>query len=506
MISQRKAGAVLSYVSLLINAIVSFIYVPILLGSMTTAEYGVYELIGSIIAYLSVMDMGLSTTLSRYYVSTKVTKTKEELGNLLFTAKIIYGALTLLAVVVCVALYFGINPLFSSSLTGAEIDLAQQMMILVTLNCLFVLPGNYYLAIINANEKFVFARSLSIGKYLLQVIVVVCILQYGAGAIGVLTVQVLFNLFIIICYAVYVKISIREKAHISKIDGNLLRSLFSFSFFILLNMVFDQVFWKTGQVILGIVGGAVQVAIYGIACKIITSAYMQVSTGVTSVFLPKLTAISAVSDDMVEINQLFIRIGRIQAILVWGVCAAFVALGSQFIQLWAGASFSEAYPAVIILMICLSISLVQNLGLSILQAKNKLGFRSVVYVCLAVLDILISIPVSKEYGVIGCALVAGILLLIGTGPIINTYYRKVIGIDISNFWKTVSPLLVPAAVSSLFVIVANVLLRVDVSWATFCCESLVFAIVYFALLRVFFLNDYEVGLIRSIVNKIKRRA
>ena len=70
-INQRRAGAVLSYVALIINAITTLVYTPVILSFLSQSEYGVYQLIGSIIAYLSVMDMGLSTTLSRFYVEAK---------------------------------------------------------------------------------------------------------------------------------------------------------------------------------------------------------------------------------------------------------------------------------------------------------------------------------------------------------------------------------------------------------------------------------------------------
>lgn len=503
--NQRRTGAVLSYVGLVVNAVVSFIYVPLLLGFLTTAEYGVYELIGSIIAYLSVMDMGLSTTLNRFYVREKTAGTEEGVKNLLAMAAVIYGILTVLAVVVGVAFNFALDPLYEGSFTTAELELAHQMMLLVILNCVVVLPGNWFLALINANERFVFARGLSIVKYLLQVVTVLAVLSLGAGAIGVLVVQVACNVLAVCLYIVYVKRALHLRAKFDHWDWPLFRSMFAFSFFMLLNMVFDQIFWKTGQVILGVTCGAVSVAVYGIACKLITAGYMQVSTGVTSVFLPKLTAISARTKDMSEINELFNRIGRIQAILVWGVITAFAAVGQDFIWLWAGPDFAEAYVAVLILMVGLSVSLIQNLGISVLQAKNKLGFRSTVYVALALLDVVVSIPVSAKFGVTGCAVVAAILLFIGTGPVINIYYHRVIGIDIPSFWREVLPLALPAVISGLATAAIAPVVPWTVSWGSFVIDALVFMVVYALLLWFFWANNYEKGLVRAVAAKVLRR-
>lgn len=501
-INQRRAGAILSYLGLVINAVINFVYVPLLLAFLTTAEYGVYELIGSIIAYLSVMDMGLSTTLNRYYVHTKACEGERAVANLLSMAAIIYGILTILAVAAGIAFNSAIDPLYAESFSSKELTLAHQMMMLVILNCAIVLPGNWFLALINANERFVFARTVSIVKYVIQVVVILVVLMWRSGALEVLAVQVVFNFLAVMLYVFYVKKVLGIRAHFTHWDWTLFRSMFAFSFFMLLNMVFDQVFWKTGQVILGAVSGSVSVAVYGIACKLITAGYMQVSTGVTSVFLPKLTAMSANTDEMSEINALFNRIGRIQAMLVWGVLAAFVAVGAEFILLWAGPDFSEAYPAVIILMLGLSVSLIQNLGLSVLQAKNKMGFRVAVYVVLAVLDVVISIPVAASFGVIGCAVVAAVLLFIGTGPVINWYYHRAIGIDIPSFFKGVLPLAAPATIAAVGTYAFMVVFPLGVSWAAFIVHSLVFVAIYGLLLWFVFANDYEKGLVTSILGKV----
>lgn len=501
-VHQRKAGAVLSYVALLVNAVVSFAYVPILLSFLTESEYGVYELIGSIIGYLSVMDMGLSTTLSRFYVRARERHDANYVGNLLAMSVMVYGVLTVLAVAVGAAIYFAIDPLFGRTFTEGELVLAQQMMLLVILNCAIVLPGNWFLALINANERFVFARSLSIVKYVMQMIVVVLVLTWQDNAVNVLIVQVALNAATVLCYAAYCRKLLDVRIGFSGFDRKLLRSLLAFSFFILLNMVFDQIFWKTGQVVLGAVSGAAAVAVYGIACKLITAGYMQVSTGVASVFLPKLTKISAVTDDMDEINGLFVRIGRLQAILVWGMCAAFIALGEGFIKLWAGAGFEDAYPAIVLLMLGLSISLVQNLGISILQAKNKMAFRSIVYIVIAIIDVVISIPISAEYGVIGCAATAAVMLFVGTGPIMNIYYSRAIGLNIKHFFREVLPLMVPAVLCALAVRMVMEFVAAPTAWACFVAEALSFCVIYSILLWAGWLNAYEKGLVRAAARKI----
>ena len=57
-INQLKAGAFLSYVSIGLNNIVGLLYTPFMLRMMGQSEYGLYSLVASVVAYLTVLDLG----------------------------------------------------------------------------------------------------------------------------------------------------------------------------------------------------------------------------------------------------------------------------------------------------------------------------------------------------------------------------------------------------------------------------------------------------------------
>ena len=41
-VNQVRAGAVLSYVSIILSTVISFVYTPIMIGRLGDSEYGVY--------------------------------------------------------------------------------------------------------------------------------------------------------------------------------------------------------------------------------------------------------------------------------------------------------------------------------------------------------------------------------------------------------------------------------------------------------------------------------
>ena len=63
--NQRRWGAVLSYVNIILTVLVGLLYTPLMLRLLGQSEYGLYSLIGSVIGYLGVLDMGLGNTLVR---------------------------------------------------------------------------------------------------------------------------------------------------------------------------------------------------------------------------------------------------------------------------------------------------------------------------------------------------------------------------------------------------------------------------------------------------------
>jgi len=58
--NQRKYGAVLSYMSLFVNNIIGLLFIPFMLRMLGQAEYGLYSLVGSFVAYF-IMSPKLKT-------------------------------------------------------------------------------------------------------------------------------------------------------------------------------------------------------------------------------------------------------------------------------------------------------------------------------------------------------------------------------------------------------------------------------------------------------------
>ena len=64
--NQIKVGAFLSYLIIGLNNIIGLLYTPFMLRMMGQTEYGLYSLVVSVVAYLTVFDLGFGNAIVRY--------------------------------------------------------------------------------------------------------------------------------------------------------------------------------------------------------------------------------------------------------------------------------------------------------------------------------------------------------------------------------------------------------------------------------------------------------
>jgi len=57
-VNQLKVGAILSYVVMGLSNVVGLLYTPYMLRMMGQSEYGLYSLVASVVAYLTILDLG----------------------------------------------------------------------------------------------------------------------------------------------------------------------------------------------------------------------------------------------------------------------------------------------------------------------------------------------------------------------------------------------------------------------------------------------------------------
>ena len=328
----------------------------------------------------------------------------------------------------------------------------------------------------------------------------IVLLEMGYRAIAMVVVQTIFNIVSLIINYVYCKRNLKIQILFSKLDPSLLKEVGIYSFWILLDVIMNQFYWNTGQFVLGSLIGTIAVAVFAVSIQL-EKMYMQFSTAIASVFLPKVTSMVTNNVNNKEISDLFIRTGRVQNIIMSTGLILFIVFGHQFIYLWAGESYTDAYTMTILFFIALYVPLIQNLGITILQARNQMKFRGVLFVIISVVSVVLQVLFAKLWGDIGCAIAISGALLLGQGLIMNFYYHRKQNIEIIKFWKEITKMnIVPIIVAVGYLYLLKEL-PLNLSWVNLIFSVIVFFIIYAPSYFIFSLNEYEKKLLLNPILK-----
>lgn len=433
MINQRKAGVMLSYLSIGANSLIQLAYVPMLLYYLTKDQYGLYQLMGSLIAYLAIMDFGLANTTTRYLSQAYAQKDAPRAQAIISVSHSLYLVIAALLVLLGGIFYFLITPIYGHTLSVIDLRTAHHIFLIMLLNIAVTIPANIFTATINAHEHFVFLRGLNFIKTLLQPLLVWGILAWKASVLNLVLAQTGFNFLVIGLNYMYCKHKLNIRFSLNFKAQPLIKELTGFSVFVFLHALMDQIYWRLGQLVLGAVSGAIAVANYAIGLQLSLFAVLLPAT-ISGVFLPQLSALTTQRNNLPAINSIFCKMGRLQFMLMMLLLIGFAFLGKTFITLWVGPGYNICYYIALVLMGAYLIDVSQNIGIPILQAMKKHAFRAYVYVAMAVLNIALCIPLAKRYGETGCACATAICLLIGSGLAMNWYYARV-GLNIKLFFS-----------------------------------------------------------------------
>lgn len=437
---QRQIGIVLTYLQLAFNILINVICTPIILKKLGQVEYGLYNLTSSIISFLSLLTLGFGASYIRFYSKYKKNNDEEgiqKLNGLYMLAFLIMGAI---ALILGLLLSKNASILLNDSYSSEYLETAKILMLLLTFNLALSFPMSVFQSYITSQEEFVFQKIVNLGKTVLSPILSISLLFFGLGSIGMVVATTLISIIVDITNLIFCFSKLNFKLKFGKVDYKLLKEIFIFSSFIAINSLIDQINCQTDKLIIGKMINAGAVAIYAVA-EHIRSMYTTLSTAVSSVFAPTVHRIVNSNIEEKEksksLTDIFIKIGRVQFYILFLVLTGFIFFGQNFIRIWVGSEYDIAYVLTLLLITPSIVPLIQNIGIEIQRAKNKHQFRSIVYLFVAIFNLIISIFLCKYFGIIGTALGTLISNLIGTITIMNIYYHKKLGIDIIKFWKEI---------------------------------------------------------------------
>lgn len=504
---ERKLGVILQYAQMGLSILISFIYTPIMLSILGQSEYGIYNLANSIISYLSLLSLGFGASYIRFYSRYK--KDNDEVGikrlnGLFLIVFLIMGAVALFAGLV---LSTNVSIFFNDTYTDADRETAHVLMIFMAVNLALSFPTSIFTSYVTSQEKFVFQKLLNTVKTVVSPLLTLPALLLGYGSIGMVVVTTVVTVCVDASNIIFCTTKLKMRFDVRHPNLKLLKEIALFSLFIAINDIIDKINYATDKVILGKICTSAAVAVYAIGSQIHTY-YLQFSTAISNVFVPKINKIVVSDLDESEKNKqltfLFTKVGRVQFIILALILTGFIFFGKFFVLKWAGEGYENSYYIALLLMSPAIVPLCQNVGIEIQRAKNKHQFRSLAYLGMAVINVVISIFMAMKWGEIGAAVGTTISIVLANGIVMNIYYQKALNINVIYFWKQIAKF-IPALIIPIACGVCMMIFYTFHGIGDFIGLIVAYIVIYCISMYFLGMNKYEKGLIKKITAKFKKK-
>lgn len=483
-----KKAMIIGYATVALNAISSIILTRLYVKYLGLETYGIYQMINAVTQYILLFDFGITATVMRFRIAALESGDKKQDENLLAHCGIILIALTIIVVIVGGILIINIGNIYTY-FTPSDIALSQKMMFFIITQIVMTLVQHYFLGIAMSEERYTVVKALELFRVAAKLILIAVLMIAISDVMSIVYVDFGITLVGLLYIAVYDRTTIRFKIKFHYFDGKLIRTVFYLMLALMLQSFATYINNAAGKIIIGILLDKSAVAIYAFAITI-NSFFAAIPNSMNSVYVPKATQMVLRKASGEELTDLVIGPGRIQFMFCGAIVTGFILFGRYFIHLWAGTEADEAYICAVLILVPHLFPLIQNVCLSILTAKNKRLFRSLVVAGTSILNIIITVILVPKVGIVGAAIGTAISVFVGNIIITNIYYNKYIGLNVMRmyrqiFSRTLLCIIIASGISSLTLLIrCGELMHLIIGITTY-------IVVYAILLLAYGVNDNE---------------
>lgn len=435
--NNKKAGSIFSFINIFVTLVCSVFLSSFLIYKVGSSEYGVYQSVTSFISYLIILEFGLSAIMTRnlsILFQKNEPDLKDKINRNVSTILSISFVLSFAILAFSIVFYFSIPYIYSNSMTAAQISEGQTIFLFMIFVLLFSFLSNTFTGGILAYHKYSFTSIMRMIKSILKVVFVILFLFFIEKALVLAIADAIASfIFFLVSFIFFKKIS-HYKFSFKFFDKKVLAFSLPLAFALLLEGIVNQANSNVDKFVIGIIMKPEFVSIYSIGMLVYTT-FASVSVIPISMFAPDTIALVSSKADTDLLERRLLKPARIISLSGCLIFGGFVVAGRQFITIFYGQGYLDAWIVAILLIATMLIYSVTNPLTNVLDALNKSIYRSIILLFTTILNIGLTIPFVYWYGIVGAAAATFIASFIGQVIILNVFYQKALKIHVMRFYK-----------------------------------------------------------------------
>lgn len=499
-----KLGVLLSYVGMVVSIFGALFITNRVLNYIGDYNYGLYSFVNSITSWLTVVSSALASSFLRF-----TTIEKKQSGNTIKTNSLYFKLLLILGGGILAVGLTIVGILYCCHISIGKYDwndsqLMYALFALSIFNISLTMPTSVFSLYIHFNNKFVFGKLLAILTTIVNFAGHLFIAYFTKNIIFISLFTILITILTFLANYLFSKkmLEFRITRISLKENKTLIKTIIAFSSILLFNTIVDQVNTNIDKTLLGVFSSPQDVTIYQLGQQFGTY-MMTMSVAVSGVFAPTLHRL-VTENNQKEINRLYLKISRIQTMILCAVAFGFLSCGYDFVMWWLGSERINVYYVGAILLLVNICPLTMNSSIEIQRAENKHKFRAYVYFGAAIINVCISIGflfiLPLEQAIFACLIGTVITKISSHWIAMNIYNKRVINLPIGKYMLHLLYHIIIGLLGFIIVWRIKELMLCDLNDALlkFIIEGIIFLFFYFiGLLFV----DYDI--IKGISKKIR---
>ena len=493
-VKQIGLGAIISYLAILFNVIAGLLYTPWMIRTIGDSNYALYMLALSVIS-IFLLDFGIGTAVSKFISNFYANHEEIKIPGFLGTVYKLYSIISLLLLILFLIIYLFLDTIYVK-LTINELHIFKILFIIVSLYSVLSFPFQPLNGILLAKEKFIQLKLCNLLQKISNVLLIIILLLIGGSVYSLVLVNALSNVVFI-----FIKwIIVHYSGIIASFKGShfSITEIFNFSVWITIIQVSQKFIFSIAPSILAITIGSKEITIFSLAATIEGYVFM-FGDAISGMFMPEVARNLASNQFVKKTDNLLINVGKFQLYIIGLLIVIFISIGNSFVKVWMGSGYDEIYLCAIFLIIPSLFDVPLEIGRTALLVSDKIKYVAYIYIIMTIVNISLSLPFSRVFGVYGTAFAICIAYGIRTIGVVIVLKNK-LNLHMMNFYKKVyASWFFPALVTGVLGVFIEKVLPI-ISWKILIIKVILITIIYCSLLLFICINNEDRS---KIFNKLR---
>lgn len=445
--SALARGSIVRTLNLGLGLFVTLIMAPIIIHSLGDRAYGLWIIIGTFFGYYNLLDLGLSSAVSRYLSRAVGQNNVSEITKVTATAFFLFAGIGIVALVLSIGVVVFADCFVEVS---AEVHLFRLLVLLLGFGVAVGFPARAFEGVLTSYLRYDLSAYASAVRLLLVNAVMYLFLRNGYGILTVAIINVCGSL---LEYAILFYFARRTFSGLSLspayFRAEMAGPFFSYSWKTLLATLADILRFRVDAIIIAAYLNLALVTYYSVGVKLVDY-FASIITTVIGILMPVFSRYESDSD-WDSIRATFLSSTKVATILSVFIGASMLFYGKPFMQRWMGSEFSSSYYVMVILCVPSIVALMQNPSIGLLYGISKHHYYAISNGCEGIFNLVLSLILVRYYGIYGVALGTAVEMLVFKLLIQPFFVCRVIGLPVHRYYletlllttlKTLAPLLI----------------------------------------------------------------